>query len=109
MSAVLAASAFHLSVCARPKIRDVPDPTKLYDQAIQKLQHRRELNGCAQETRQKVILAIVVLLVAVMINGCSDFPVMFRMLQSALDAVGGEEGLTDGSELAEFSLRQIRK
>lgn len=109
MSAVLAASAFHLSGSVGSEVEAVADPGKLYAQAIQKLQQRRELNGCDAKTRQMVILAIVVLLVAVMINGCSDFPVMFRMLQSALDAIGGESGLIDGGEVAEFSLRQIRK
>jgi hypothetical protein len=117
MSAVLAASAFHVSGSkgSAPQSTDMlmaeeVHPRELYAQAIRKLQHRRELNGCDPETRQMVILAIVVLLVAVMINGCSDFPVMFRMLQSALDAIGGESGLIeDGGEVAAFSLRQIRK
>lgn len=118
MSAVLAASAFHLwgtmSTCSSIINTDTElvaavNPAKLYAQAIQKLQQRRQLDGCDAHARQMVILAIVVLLVAVMINGCSDFPVMFRMLQSAIDAIGGEAGLMDGGEVAEFSLRQIRK
>lgn len=107
MSAVLAASAFHLTGNSRSQ--SVADPSTLYAQAIHELQNRRSLTGCDLRTRQMVILAIVVLLVVVMINGCSDFPVMFRMLESALDAIGGEDKLTDGGEIAEFSLRQIRK
>ncbi|KAI6781929.1 uncharacterized protein J7T54_005139 [Emericellopsis cladophorae] len=105
LSAVLAASAFHLAGNKGYNAH----PESLYAGAIHKLQQRRELTGCDFETRQRVILAIVVLLVVVMINGCSDFPVMFRMLQSALDAIGGEEELVHGGEVAEFSLRQIRK
>ncbi|KAH6981662.1 fungal-specific transcription factor domain-containing protein [Ilyonectria sp. MPI-CAGE-AT-0026] len=107
MSAVLAASAFHLS--GRDASQTIADPHKLYGQAIQELQRRRDLTGCDRKAKQVVILAIVVLLVAVMINGCSDFPIIFQMLESALDAVGGEGGLLDGSEMAKFSLRQIRK
>lgn len=107
MSAVLAASAFHLS--GRDASQTIADPHKLYGQAIHELQRRRDLTGCDRKAKQVVILAIVVLLVAVMINGCSDFPIIFQMLESALDAVGGEGGLLDGSEMAKFSLRQIRK
>ncbi|KAF2095859.1 hypothetical protein NA57DRAFT_58928 [Rhizodiscina lignyota] len=107
MSAVLAASAFHLT--GRAPDQRVADPNKLYGQAIRELQHRRNLTGCDQQTRRFVILALVVLLVVVMVNGCCDFPLVFHMLQSALDAVGGESRLLDGSEMAEFSLRQIRK
>ena len=107
MSSVLAVSTFHLA--GRASGQFVADPSKLYYQAIRELQNRRDLTGCDQQTRQLVILAIVVLLVAVMVNGCPDFPIMFQMLQSAIDAVGGEAGLLDGGEMAEFSLRQIRK
>lgn len=106
MSSVLAASAFHLSRTHHPA---ACDPGTLYRQAIQKLQRRRDLSTCDRDTRQMVVLAIVVLLVAVMITGCSDFPVMFRMLQSAVDAIGGDDGLREGGDLAQFSLRQIRK
>ncbi|CAM1501465.1 Fc.00g034490.m01.CDS01 [Cosmosporella sp. VM-42] len=107
MSSVLAVSAFHLAGKVSGQV--VVDPSKLYCQAIRELQNRRDLTGCDKQTRQLIILAIVILLVAVMVNGCSDFPIMFQMLQSAIDAVGGEAGLLDGGEMAEFSLRQIRK
>ncbi|KAF7563311.1 hypothetical protein G7046_g812 [Stylonectria norvegica] len=107
MSAVLSVSAFHLAGTARSI--DMPDPSSLYAKAIRELQSRRDLTGCNRQTKQFVVLALVVLLVAVMVNGCSDFPIMFQMLQSALDAVGGENGLLDGGEVAEFTLRQIHK
>ncbi|KAK7397533.1 hypothetical protein QQX98_013103 [Neonectria punicea] len=107
MSAVLAASAFHLT--GRDASQSVADPHRLYGRAIRELQQMRDLTGCNKRTKQVIILAIVVLLVAVMINGCSDFPIIFQMLESALDAVGGENGLLDGGEMASFSLRQIRK
>jgi hypothetical protein len=107
MSAVLAASAFHISGNGDSHI--IANPRALYAGALRKLQQRRELTGYGAETKQMVILAIVVLLVVVMINGSSDFPVMFRMLQSAIDAIGGENSLQQGGEVSQFSLRQIRK
>ncbi|KAF7557616.1 hypothetical protein G7Z17_g566 [Cylindrodendrum hubeiense] len=107
MSAVLAASAYHLR--GRDANQSVADPNRLYGQAIRELKRKSDLSGCDQRAKQVVILAIVVLLVAVMITGCSDFPIIFHMLESALDAVGGESGLLDGGEMSQFLLRQIRK
>ena len=106
MNSVLAVSAFHLS--GRAAGQRVADPSRLYARAIHELQKRKNLGECGRQTQQFVILAIVVLLVAVMVNGCSDFPIIFHMLQSALDTVGGDRGLADG-EVAEFLLRQIHK
>lgn len=107
MDAVLAVSAFHLSgKTPRPCLAN---PATFYAQAIKQLQDRRDLVHWDLQTKQLVILAIVVLLVAVMVNGCSDFPILFQMLQSALDAVGGEIELNDGGAMANFLLRQIHK
>lgn len=110
MSSVLAASAFHINGGEnKAGVHVLSNPRTLYAQAIRKLQLRRELDGCDKETRKMVILAIVVLLVVVMINGCSDFPVMFRMLESALDTIGGDAELEKDDELSLFCLREIRK
>lgn len=109
MAAVLAASAFH--VCARAAAAGPPviDPERLYARAIGRLSERRDLAGRDAGARQLVILAIVVLLVSVMVNGLPDFPIVFQMLESAIDAVGGEEVLADGGEMGGFLGRQIRK
>ncbi|KAI5458800.1 fungal-specific transcription factor domain-containing protein [Mariannaea sp. PMI_226] len=107
MNAVLSASAFHLA--SRGAGEHVVDPQKLYGRAIRELQQRRDLVECDHKTKQAVILTIVILLVAVMINGCSDFPIIFQMLESALKAVGGESKFLDGGETGNFFLRQIRK
>jgi hypothetical protein len=107
MCSVLAVSAFHLN--GRLLNQTVADPNRLYAKAIHGLQNRKDLAMCDKQTKQLVILAVVVLLVAVMVNGCSDFPILFHMLESALQASGGEEGLLDEGELAEFSRRQIHK
>ncbi|GAB1198195.1 hypothetical protein APSETT444_007504 [Aspergillus pseudonomiae] len=106
MDAVLAVSAFHLSHKTRGTLSVRPD--KLYAKAILGLQSRSSLNEYDMLTKQSIFVAIITLLVGVMVNGCSDFPILFNMLQSALDAVGGEGGLGNG-DMTDFLLRQIRK
>jgi hypothetical protein len=127
MNAVLAVSASHLSfkesrhmkiahaspqMAARSsrliKADQYPDSNSLYAQAITSLLQRQDLSQCSQPTRNFVLLAILILLVAVMVTGSQDFPILFRTLQSAFEAVGGEQGLGNG-ELAQFIIRQIHK
>lgn len=108
LDAVLAASAFHFVGSSTPN-QLVANPHEIYARVIGRLQGRKDLPGYDLRTKQAIILSILVLLVVVMINGCSDFPIIFHMLQSALNAVGGEAGLSDGGEVAEFSLRQLHK
>ncbi|OJJ79401.1 uncharacterized protein ASPGLDRAFT_70122 [Aspergillus glaucus CBS 516.65] len=69
---------------------------------------RRSGGQYDHQTKRLAILSIIVLLAAVMVTGCSDFPVLFHLLQSALDTVGGEDRLGP-DELSEFALRQIHK
>ncbi|KZL81254.1 hypothetical protein CI238_11669 [Colletotrichum incanum] len=107
MDAVLAVSAFHVS--GRATGQPVINPDRLYAHAISQLSDRKNLAGWNSETRQLVILVIVVLLVSVMVNGLPDFPIVFQMLESAIDAVGGDEVLAEGGEMGGFLLRQIRK
>lgn len=108
LDAVLAASAFHFSERGAWDSA-LPDPHELYFRVIRRLQRRQDLLAYDTHAKQAVVLSIMVLLLVVMINGCSDFPIIFHMLQSALDAIGGEGGIADGGELGDFSLRQIHK
>ncbi|KAK2758399.1 hypothetical protein CKAH01_16840 [Colletotrichum kahawae] len=107
MDSVLAVSAFHIA--GKAAIQSEFDPYRLYTRAINQLLNRRDLVDWDKETRQFVILAIMVLLVSVMVNGLSDFPIVFQMLESAIHVVGGEDVLKDGSEMGGFLLRQIHK
>ncbi|KAF4984808.1 hypothetical protein FDECE_17021 [Fusarium decemcellulare] len=108
MSAVMAVSAFHIS--ERDATHQIVDASMLYSKAIYELQKRQNLPQYDIQARYRIILAIIVLLLAMIVNGCSDFPIMFRMLQSALDMVGGESVLAAGSQvIANFSASQIRK
>lgn len=108
LDAVLAASSFHSSEC-NVYSSALIDPHKLYSRVIRRLQKRQDLLEYGTQTKQVMVLTIIVLLVVVMINGYSDFPIIFNMLQSALDAIGGESCISDGGELGDFSLRQIHK
>lgn len=105
MNAVLAASAFHFS---SRRASGPQDAAKLYTRAIRELQKKRTIDKYDLETQHSIILAILVLLVALMVNGSSDFPIVFQMLRSALVAIGGDSKLKEG-ELPQFLLRQIHK
>lgn len=86
----------------------LPDPNELYARVILGLQERKDLGQCDQLSKHSVLMTLLVLLTGVMVTGCNDFPMLFRMLESALDIAGGEDGLGAG-ELAEFLLPQIHK
>ncbi|KAL0929700.1 uncharacterized protein CTRU02_215343 [Colletotrichum truncatum] len=79
----------------------------LYNCVITELQ-RRDLRGSDNSKRLFILLAILTLLVAVMVTGSDDFPALFRLLESALRIIGGEESLGK-DELATFIMRQVRK
>lgn len=120
MNAVLTVSAFHITCSqedpedrlAKPKPIPLPyantttNAEALYEQTIQGLKNRCALNTA--EARHSVVLTILLLLIVVMVTGSDDFPLLFGMLQSALDAIGGEEHL-GGSDMGDFIIRQIRK
>ncbi|EQB43807.1 hypothetical protein CGLO_17512 [Colletotrichum gloeosporioides Cg-14] len=43
-----------------------------------------------------------------MVTGSDDFPLLFRLLESALEAIGGEDSLGE-DELSRFIVRQVHK
>ncbi|UPK91315.1 hypothetical protein LCI18_002250 [Fusarium solani-melongenae] len=107
MSSVMAVSAFHLS--ERAESHHLVNAGMLYSKAIFNLQKRQDLHQYDIHARYRIIVSIIVLLLGMMVNGSSDFPIMFRMLQS-LDLVGGESVLAAGSKvIADFSVSQIHK
>lgn len=111
MWSVLAVAAFHHS--GRVGAHHLAaDPTSLASKAIYELQRRRNLVGCGLEERYRVIMTIIVLLLATMVNGDSDFPIILRMLESALALVteDASQALSETMQtLAEFAAKQIRK
>ncbi|ENH68890.1 Acriflavine sensitivity control protein acr-2 [Fusarium oxysporum f. sp. cubense race 1] len=108
MDAVLAVSLFHRPQAPHDQpATDRPEQDH-YARAIQGLQKRSQLGDCDRPDQHSILLTILLLLTAVMVNGSSDFPILFNMLQSAIDAIGGDMRLGSGG-IAEFLVRQIRK
>jgi hypothetical protein len=103
--AVLSASVFHFSANVREKVFD---PNAIYDGAIRRLRQRQNLEAYDTSGKQTVLLALIVLLTTVIVNGSSDFPTVFNLLEAALTASGGEAAV-EGGELGVFLVRQIRK
>lgn len=124
MDAVLAASALHLSTddyaasnCLPTQmtrrytsmhLQQHPSSDSLYARAIKGLLHRKDLAASSALHQSFALLAILIMLVAVMVSGSEDSSILLRMLHSAFEAIGGEDGLGKGA-LAEFMIRQIHK
>lgn len=109
LTPVLATAAFHLSRSTAAESRSLSwCPSHLYGKAIAELQKQQNLESADISTRLQILLSILTLLVSVMITGSDDFPVLFRLLESALNAMGGEDELGQ-DELATFIIRQIHK
>ncbi|KAF9762237.1 hypothetical protein IL306_003491, partial [Fusarium sp. DS 682] len=86
----------------------VPDPYQLLGRTLQGLRERQELINNNQTTQHSVLISLILLMTSVLVTGGSDFPVLIRMLESALDAIGGKEGLGTGI-LAGFIMRELHK
>ncbi|GKU09589.1 unnamed protein product, partial [Fusarium langsethiae] len=86
----------------------VPDPYLLLSRTLQGLQKRQELNSGDQVTQHSVLVTLLLLMTSDLVTGGSDFPMLLRMLDSALDAVGGKEGLGTGI-LPGFIMRELHK
>ncbi|KAI6763886.1 hypothetical protein HG530_007675 [Fusarium avenaceum] len=125
MDAVLTVSAFHFHInkLANNFKQDktqynsfgttscdsyVPDPYQLLGRTLRGLRKRQELVCGDPTTQHYVLISLLLLMTSVLVTGGSDFPVLLRMLESALDAIGGKEGLGTGI-LAEFIMRELHK
>ncbi|XEV00971.1 hypothetical protein FSHL1_006258 [Fusarium sambucinum] len=86
----------------------VPDPHVLLSRTLQGLRKRQELNSRDQITQHSVLITLLLLMTSDLVTGGSDFPMLLRMLESALDAIGGKEGLGTGI-LAGFIMRELHK
>ncbi|OBS29474.1 hypothetical protein FPOA_03411 [Fusarium poae] len=86
----------------------VPDPHLLLSRTLQGLRKRQELNSRDQITQHSVLITLLLLMTSDLVTGGSDFPMLLRMLESALDAIGGREGLGTGI-LAGFIMRELHK
>lgn len=122
MSAVLAVSAFHLHLVNSPRHpTSAPSdddggtlnafPVYLHNldsNVVAGLKHYAELGSLEPAQKQSILITILVLQVGAMVTGRSDFPSLYRMLDSAFEAVGGMDGLGAG-EAPEFIKSQVDK
>ncbi|KAI9147092.1 hypothetical protein HJFPF1_13124 [Paramyrothecium foliicola] len=125
MSAVLAVASFHNHILNSPHIflqaqslasisngellEYFPSHLQMHDyKVLSGLRQRSDLARCDVKARQSVLMTILVLQVGAMVTGRGDFPLLYRMLESAFEAVGGETGL-GGGEVADFILSQVYK
>ncbi|KAF6831433.1 hypothetical protein CPLU01_06718 [Colletotrichum plurivorum] len=131
LNAVLAASSFHLASW-RTGERQAPllsghfppsssvspgavhatsglrtEPAQMYIRTIMDLK-KRDIRPHNREESLVTLLTILILLVTAMVTGSDDFPMLFRLLDSAMEVIGGEGKLGD-TELSRFVIRQICK
>lgn len=106
MNAVLAVSAFHLSLNSPRPMSTTP--SLYYSKALEELRQRSQLLEYDHMTQSHILLAIIVLLVAVMVNAGSDFPILFKLLESGFETISNADGLGHG-ELPGFLRRQMNK
>ena len=106
MNAVLATSLFHFAAHVHSSYYVFP--SSFYQNVIDELQKRKDLTASGLQAMQFVCLSITVLLTTVVVKGYSDFLDLFYTLKSALNAIGGEETLSDGP-IGEFICRLVRK
>lgn len=86
----------------------VSDPYQLYGRVISGLQQQSGRSLSDPEQRDSILITILVLLVGVMVTGGSDYAILFRMIEAAFDASGGDQALGDG-EIANFISLQFSK
>lgn len=103
--AVLSAAAFHFAANINAHFFE---PVAVYQNAIQKLRLRQDVTCYNVLEQQKILLSLLVLLVAAVVGGSSDFRTIFGLLEGGLYALGGEEHMSHG-ELGRFVVWQIRK
>lgn len=119
MYAVATVSAFHLSFFPESSPRLMtssfcnleeqrPQPALLYSRTLRILKSREDITTYSHRTQHTVLLSLLVLMIGVMVTGSEDFPILYRLMESALESLGGEERLGRG-DLPEFLIRQIRK
>lgn len=127
INAVMTVSAFHMSLRRQPNrwppestsmSQTLPpiwsasegqvEPEKLYSRTIAQLSQHQDLSLCDAPTRRSVLLAILTLMVGVMVTGSDDFPILYRLMECALESIGGESSLGTG-DVPDFIIRQIHK
>lgn len=123
MNAVLTVSSSHISInkysTLQPpleilaRLREepafyLPNPNEIYKRVISGLRQHSSFGQYDYLAKHSVMITILVLLVGVLVTGQSDFTMLVRMMESALEAGGGEEYLGTG-QAVDFIVPQIHK
>ncbi|CAG9989260.1 unnamed protein product [Clonostachys byssicola] len=105
MDAVITVAFYHLELntsthahrrtkCELSATRnDLRDPNEMYNRVILGLRSQPGLNSGDVNIKISVSITILILFVGVMVTGGSDFLLLSRMLESAIEAMGGEDKL----------------
>lgn len=105
MDSVLSAAVFHF---ARNVNNQILNPDVVYQRAIRKLRQRQDLTSYDMERKQSLLVALLVLLTTVMVNGYPDFRTVFGLLEAGVSAAGGES-IFMSNELGNFVIQQLYK
>ncbi|KAJ4350032.1 uncharacterized protein N0V89_008653 [Didymosphaeria variabile] len=105
MDAVITASAYHISANSDANL--VLGPLS-YTKAIDGLMKRQDFRSLKPLVNGFSVIAILVLLCSVLVTGCDDFPIMFKMLKSAYEVMM-EDGGSGDHTLNIFLRRQVNK
>lgn len=104
-SAVISASTF----CAAPFLSgQLPSPEVAYQKVIRGLRQRQNLVAQDLRGKQCVLLTLLILVANVIVNGSSDFRVIFALLQASFRAMRDGEEFFRG-DLGLFISTQISK
>jgi hypothetical protein len=122
MDAILCVSAFHVDLWRQPtsaQNQDVDncrelmrhfdkDPQALYTSILSRLHQYSDINSYDATKRQTIMITILVLVVGAMVTAQSDFYLLYRMLDAAVEAIGGTRGLGN-NDVARFIQSQLDK
>lgn len=102
---VLSAAAFHFATNVDDRFLR---PNAIYQRAIRNLRTRQDLTSYDMVKNQSILLSLLVLLVAAVVSGSSDFRTIFSLLEACVHALGGEDSISHG-ELGTFIVWQIHQ
>jgi hypothetical protein len=107
LKAVLASSTYHIALRLSSSTGALQHAQKFYTQAIDELM-RLSSDITTDSTQTSRILTTLVMLVCAMITGSCDFPILFKMLVSLIEA-GNTEGKSGMFFYESFLELQMRK
>ncbi|KAK0383097.1 hypothetical protein NLU13_9011 [Sarocladium strictum] len=81
---------------------------EMYQTIFSSLQLTSDIKLLSSDKKHSILITILVLLTGAMVTGRSDFPLLYSLLGSAFDLMGGESTF-DSSDIAHFIKSQVAK